>query len=217
MKRNMKIFIAVLFTIFISGSAFAQLTIKRQQQLAASNEAVSKFVKDNSFDYALITWNTSNWLRIDHSFACIIKQKDKWFLAKITSVDIPPRNQKLKNVVIKYKKLSETERDSVMRILKIKAAFATSQANFDKVSVQDSYIDYSAGIENGKEIFFDRCKDCNVHYLFEYTKRYSQARQYYAAEFLMESKCPDDSDFRAVKAFFNSYSNLEKLLNNMLE
>ena len=171
----MKTLLICFLSVFCFTSSFAQLKIKKHRRLAATNEAVIEFIEHNKFDYALFSWTTSNWLRLEHSFDCVIKQKHSWFLAEITSIDIPPRGEKPKRIFVKSVSISNQQADSIMAGLKLNVAFLSTQEAIDKLDlVPTSYMDYSDGIEHGKEIRLGGFKDYNHEYLLEFSNGVSK-------------------------------------------
>ncbi len=200
----MKLALTILLLLFFL-NAKSQLKIedKSKQYNLASTADITNFISDNNFDYALICWYSSTWMRMYSNFDCLIKQGNNWYLAKIIRRKYNNAPAKLEPPFKIYQKsLNKAQVDSVWNKIDPAKAFKYSQSDFDKLPAPCVYK------INGKESGFFDIQDAVTYHLIQFANKKVNSLYFYAPDYYLEKCSVHLPEFNILKGFIQATQQL---------
>jgi hypothetical protein len=195
----MKKLLPIIFiACFCCGISYGQLRIDTKQKLNYSHQSIIDLVNNNHFEYALISWGTSTWLRTDCDFKCLLKQNGKWYLAFVSRLLVPQPEALDEGIKVKERQLTQTQADSILKIVKPDSAFRYTQADLDKLPPSCSYM------KDGKPAGLYAIYDAGTSFLMQLSNNKIQLLSYYAAENYLSSCYPYLKEFGILKGLVNT-------------
>lgn len=196
-----KLFLSLIAILFIN-FCFGQLKLKTQNRIEPTEKGVLEFIKKNNFDFALMNWTTTNWLGINDQFCGFFKQNKKYYIAKIISTAIPPRNE-FTPLKISVRRLKKNEATQLIDLLQLDSAFKYKQYDFDRIP------EYCTYVSNGDTINLSLF-DYNTFHLMKFSDGETRYLKKYAADYLLENCGPFIKEFKNLRGFVNSFQQLIK-------
>lgn len=202
-------FLLLLLLSFNIGSAFSQLQIEENSKIhiAHSADELVKFTKANHFDYALMSWYTSDWISISDEVYCLFKQRNNWYLAKISRTirsSIEPVKYE-----IKQRKLNDLQADSVRSKLNPQSAFKYTLADFKKLPPSCQYQ------KDGKTTGLLSVADAGTSHLLQVDKQEVKSIYFYAADEYLDRCYPYVKEFGILKSLVNTVNQLNIQTKNL--
>ncbi|MEO6521394.1 MAG: hypothetical protein ABIN91_06950 [Mucilaginibacter sp.] len=204
-KLLLTIFIAAISTCF----SYGQLRIDTKKELNYSHQSIIDFIKDNNFEYALISWGTSTWMYSERNFYCLFIQHGKYYLANISTSVIPQPKLLDQGIIVKQKLLTKIETDSVMKLIKPDSAFRYNQTDLDKLPRSCSYV------KDGKTMGLYAIHDAATSFLMEYSNSKTRLLSYYAASEYLGACYPYVKEFGILKGLVNAADQLYGATKNL--
>lgn len=200
----MKSLLIFFLFLVLAGNVKAQLVIDKSLKIDEKKESVRNFITHNNFDYALISWTTSTWMRSNDYFYGLVKQSGKWYLVKISSskYDLPNQYTLTEN----SKLLSKKELTSIKKELKIDSTFFHSQDELSSLPDACSYI------KNGKPDGLLFIADAATYYLLNFEKNNFTSLSYYAPNSYLKKCYPYIPEFGKLKGLVNTSEGFWKVL-----
>lgn len=198
----MKFWIIIIGLLLNFSSAFCQLKIeeKSTQYTLESTPAITNFILDNNFDYALICWYSSPWSSVYSNFDCLIKQENNWYLAKIIRrKDNTPAKLAFK---IYQKSLNKAQIDSVWNKIDSAKAFKYSQNDFNKLPEPCVYK------INEKESGFYAISDAATYHLIQLADKKVKSLHFYAPDYYIDKCSVHLPEFNILKGFMQAVNQL---------
>ena len=187
--------VSVLF-IVLALNIKAQLVIDKSFKIDETQESVRKFITHNKFDFALVSWTVSNWVKTHYYFQGLVKQGGKWYLIKISSPKISIINSY--KLIDNSKKLSKKELNLIRKDLKIDSTFIYSQ---DEISSLPDICQY---IKNGKQRGLLSVSDGGKWCLVKYEKNKFTSLSSYAPNTYLQNCYPYVPEFGKLKGLVNT-------------
>ncbi len=191
----MKKLILFLFLSFVYIISYAQLDINNKVKLVAEKESVINFINSNKFDYAVICWQSSNWETLSDSFSCLLKQNNKWFLAKIISPKFQLQDFYRFNII--DKKLKRKEVKSLKKEFRIDSAFFYTQEELSALPDECSYN------LNGKPEGLMLVNDAATYHSIKYENSKVNSLSYYAPDVYLAKCYPYVTEYGILKGIVN--------------
>jgi hypothetical protein len=161
--------LTILFVISIK-CCCAQLKIDTNVSLDGDyGESVKHFIDVNQFSYALMYWNTSNWLHTKQEVSGLIQQNHKWYIVKMIVPAVRFKNTP-KYIQILSSLLNKKQIRLILKSVNPYSTFRYTQSDFDSLSNSGCrYSIFDAGTvhlaEYKKEIFNNLYFDSPQYYV----------------------------------------------------
>lgn len=198
----MKYYLSILITCLSVSLCYGQLHLNTDRTIQANEPAVSRFIKENHIDEALIAWFTSNWMHTENTFYCLLKQDGNWYAATLISAEREQPVAFKMNLKVKEAKLNSSQADSLMNVLKPDSAFKYTQNTFAKLG--------SLPVEYTKDGVGHRYSihDAGVYHLLKLEADESSYRTYYAPADILRVAYPYNRQYGILLGFVNTADGL---------
>lgn len=195
-------FFAIVLICGLCSSVFSQLNLYKEQGVERMG-SVDSFLEKNNFEYAVVAYSTSSRGLGESRFSCLVKQEGSWHLLQISTASRSAPVAELRpRPVIKQKKLTISQADSLLRIIEPQEGMKHTQEEFYALpSTCETEFRGRKGIAGG-------VSDAATYHLAEKSDRGVILLNFYAPDFYLRNCLPLNTEFKILTGMVNSFDKL---------
>lgn len=194
----MKLWTTILL-LLVSFAAQSQLKIEEKTKvyLTSSKDDIKKFITQNHFDYALISWYDSTFMGTNSSVFGLFQQQGNWYIAKIITGKANPLSKF--TFTINQHQLIKAEVDSVLPLLNPAQAFKYKQEDFNKLPETYEYPE-----KNGEIVQIVQPSDGATCHLLQLSNKEIKTLSFDNPDIYLKDFYPHFEGYGILKGFVNT-------------
>lgn len=206
-KKTFLLVIALVCGLY--SSVFSQLNLYKEYGVEKMG-SIESFLEDNDFEYAILATSTSSRMFGERKFSCLANQKGSWYLFQISASSTFASVVELRvRPIIKQKKLTSSQADSLLSIIEPKEGMKYTQEDFYTLpSTCESEYRGRKGKAGG-------VSDAATYHLTEKSDKGIISLSFYAADFYLRNCLPLNPQFKILTGMVNSFDHLTSTANSL--
>jgi len=208
MKRAVLVIIVILLSFRHQGFSQVKLYKEHGVEIMGTPEL---FLAKNEFEYAIVAYSPSQRLTGAKTFNCLVKQQGTWYLFKIAGpyTRSSPVPELQVRPVIMQKKLSESEADSLLKMIRPDEGMKYNQEQLNALP-ETCVVEY-----RGRKGIGGAISDAATYHLAERSDGHLTSLYFYAVRNYLERCLPLNPEFGILKGMANTVQTLDSLASSL--